>query len=59
MDQAAMLKLRNQLQPIENELLEAGFDEFMLATDAGTWTWMTVGRARAEHGEEPPGAGHA
>jgi hypothetical protein len=55
-DQEAMLRIRDRLQAIEDELVEAGFDEFMVATDAGTFTWRTVERARAEGGEEPPPA---
>jgi hypothetical protein len=31
----------------------AGYDEFMVACDAGTFVWRTVRQARAEHGEEP------
>jgi hypothetical protein len=54
MDQAAMLRLRDRLQAIEDELLEAGFDEFMVATDTGCFVWRTVARAHAEAGEEPP-----
>jgi len=59
MDQAAMLRIRDRLQAIEDELVAAGFNEFIVATDAGTFTWRTVERARAEHREEPPPAGHA
>jgi hypothetical protein len=58
MDQHAMLKIRDRLQRIEDELVEAGFDEFMVACDAGTFTWRTVQRARAEGGEEPPADTH-
>jgi hypothetical protein len=56
MDQAAILRIRDRLQAIEDELVEAGLDEFMVACDAGTFTWRTVARSRAEHGEEPPPA---
>jgi hypothetical protein len=59
MDQAGMLKIRDRLQAIEDELVSAGFNEFIVACDDGTWTWRTVARARAEHGEEPPPAGYA
>jgi hypothetical protein len=34
MGQQAMLRL----QAVEDELVKAGFDEFILATDAGTFT---------------------
>jgi hypothetical protein len=57
MDQAAMLRIRDRLQAIEDELLEAGYDEFIVATDTGSFIWRTV--ARAEAGEEPPPAGYA
>jgi hypothetical protein len=30
-----MLKIRDRLQAIEDELLKAGYDEFIVATDAG------------------------
>ena len=43
----------------EDELLTAGFDEFIVATELSTLTWKTVERVRAEHGEEPPPAGYA
>jgi hypothetical protein len=56
MDQHAMLKIRGRLQGIEDELVAADLDEFMVACDAGTFTWRTVERARAEHGEESPPA---
>ena len=59
MGEAAMLKIRDRLQAIEDELVEAGYEEFMVACDAGTFTWRTIARARAEHGEEPPPAGYA
>jgi hypothetical protein len=59
MDQHAMLKTRDRPQAIEDELVGAGFDEFMVACDAATFTWRTVERARAEGGEEPPPAGYA
>jgi hypothetical protein len=58
-DQQTMLRIRDRLQAIEDELVAAGLDEFIVACDAGTWTWHTVARARAEHGEEPPPAGYA
>jgi hypothetical protein len=44
---------------IEHELREAGYDEFTVATDAGSFGWRTVARARAEAGENPPPAGYA
>lgn len=59
MDQQAMLRIRDRLQTIEDELVAAGLDEFMVACNAGTFIWRTVKRAREEHGEEPPPAGSA
>jgi len=59
MEQAAMLKIRERLQAIEDELIDAGYYEFIVATDAGTFVSRRVERARAEHGEELPGhSGH-
>jgi hypothetical protein len=54
-----MLKIRDRLQMIEDLLLEAGFDELIVATGSGSFIWRTVARARAEAGEEPPPAGYA
>jgi hypothetical protein len=39
------LKIRNRLQAIEDELA-SGFDEFIVATDAGTFTWRSVALMR-------------
>lgn len=47
------------LQPIEDELLDRGFDEVTIATQNGSWSWQSVARARelANPGEgaEPTG----
>ena len=59
MDQAAMLKIRDRLQAMEDELIAAGSDELIVATDSGSFIWRTVARVRAEAGEEPPPAGYA
>jgi hypothetical protein len=59
MDQQTMLRIRDRLQAIEDELVAVGLDELIVACDAGTWTWRTVARARAEHGEGPPPAGYS
>jgi hypothetical protein len=59
MDQQAMLRIRDRLQAIEDELVAADLDELMVTCDAGTFIWRTVARSRAEHGEEPPPAGYA
>jgi hypothetical protein len=53
MDQAAVLKIRDRLQAIGDELLAARFDEFIVACAAGDFVWRTVERARAE-GEKRP-----
>jgi hypothetical protein len=42
MDQHAMLKIRDRLQAIEDELVAADMDEFMVACDSGTFVWHTV-----------------
>jgi hypothetical protein len=59
LDQAATLKIRNRLQAIEDELIAAGLDEFIVAIDPATFTWKTVEPARVEHGKEPPPAVYA
>ncbi|HUC65280.1 MAG TPA: hypothetical protein VMA53_07630 [Stellaceae bacterium] len=59
MDQEAMLRIRDRLQDIEDELVAADLDELMVACDAGTFTWRTVARARAKEGDEPPRVGCA
>jgi hypothetical protein len=33
-----MLEIRDRLQAIEDKLVAAGFDEFIVATDAGTFS---------------------
>ena len=48
MDQRTMLRIRDRLQAIEDELVAAGLDEFIVACDAGTWTWRTVARLCAQ-----------
>lgn len=40
------------LQAMEDALVDAGYDDFMVATEHGTWHWRSVERARAEDGEE-------
>jgi hypothetical protein len=46
-------QIRDRLQAIQDKLVDAGFDEFIEACNAGSFTWRTIARARAEHGEEP------
>jgi hypothetical protein len=40
------------LQAVENALVDAGYDDFAVATERGTFRWQTVERARAEGGEQ-------
>jgi hypothetical protein len=40
------LEIRNRLQAVEDELVASGFDEFIVATDAGTFTWRSVALMR-------------
>jgi hypothetical protein len=35
------------LQAVEDMLIDAGYDHYMVATEHGTFSWETVGRARA------------
>jgi len=49
MDRA--VSLRQALQDIENALLKAGYDDITVATERGTFQWMTVERAREREGE--------
>jgi hypothetical protein len=44
--------IREILQSVEDALIDAGYDDFVLATERGTWHWRTVERARAEDGQE-------
>jgi hypothetical protein len=45
------LGVREVLQTVEDALIEAGFDDFMVVTERGSFHWMTVERAR-QAGEE-------
>jgi hypothetical protein len=40
--------IRDVLQSVEDALMDAGFDDFMVATEHGTFHWRTVERARAD-----------
>ena len=40
------------LQAVENALIDAGYDDFVVATEHGTFHWRTVERARARASEE-------
>jgi hypothetical protein len=47
------LGIREILQAVEDALVDAGYDDFLVATERGTFQWQTVERARAPSGEEP------
>ena len=38
------LGAREALQAVENALVDAGYDRFVMATDRGTWTWEYIER---------------
>ena len=40
--------IREILQAVEDALLDAGFDDFVVATEHGSWHWRTVDAARDE-----------
>jgi len=40
--------VREVLQAVENALVNAGKDEFVVATERGTFQWQTFERARTE-----------
>ena len=39
---------REVLQAVEDALVDAGFDDFVVATQRGTFHWQTVARARTD-----------
>jgi hypothetical protein len=39
--------IREVLQSVEDALIDAGYDDFVVATERGTFRWQTVERARA------------
>jgi hypothetical protein len=41
------LRIRARLQEIEDELLSPGYDDYVVATEHGSFRWQTVERARA------------
>jgi hypothetical protein len=51
---ARQVERAERLLAIEEELVDAGFDKFIFATDAGTSTWRNVALMPREAGEEPP-----
>jgi hypothetical protein len=38
--------VREVLQTVEDALIEAGFDDFIVVTERGLFHWLTVERAR-------------
>jgi hypothetical protein len=38
--------LSDVLQAVENTLIEAGYDDFMVSTERGLFRWQTTDRAR-------------
>lgn len=40
------LGVRDVLQAVEDALIDAGYDDFMVVTECGSFHWMTVERAR-------------
>ena len=46
------LGVREILQAVEDALIDAGHDDFMVATERGSFHWMTVERARERAAED-------
>jgi hypothetical protein len=46
------LRIRAKLQEIEDELVSAGYDDYVVATDRGSFRWQTMARGRAEQAKE-------
>ena len=44
--------VRQVLQAVEDALMDAGYDDFVVATEHGTFRWQTVERARADAAEK-------
>jgi hypothetical protein len=44
--------VREVLQTVEDALIEAGFDDFMVVTEWGSFHWTTVERERQANKEE-------
>ena len=44
--------VREVLQAVEDALIDAGYDDFVVATEHGSFHWRTVERARAEEVKE-------
>jgi hypothetical protein len=52
---ARQVERAERLPAIEDEVVDAGFDKFIVSTQAGTSTWRSVVLMPEEAGEEPPG----
>jgi hypothetical protein len=50
--------LKEVLQAAENALMRAGYDDYMVVTEHGSFHWMTVERARQRQAEEEPHTQH-
>ena len=40
------MSVRDVLQAVEDALVDAGFEDFVVVTDRGSFHWQTVERAR-------------
>lgn len=49
---AQKMGVREVLQTVEDALIEAGFDDFMVVTEWGSFHWTTVERERQANKEE-------
>jgi hypothetical protein len=45
------LSIRETLQAIEDALIDQGFDEYLVATEHGSFTWRTTEWARSKGSE--------
>jgi len=44
--------VREILQSVEDALVDAGYDDFVVVTERGSFHWQTVERARAKAAEK-------
>jgi hypothetical protein len=44
--------IREVLQAVEDALVDAGYDDFVVATERGSFHWQTAERAREEMAED-------
>ncbi|MBV9251073.1 MAG: hypothetical protein JO320_13900 [Alphaproteobacteria bacterium] len=45
-------EIQEVLQSAEDALVDAGFEDYIVATTHGTWHWQTVARARTAEAKE-------